>query len=168
MTKNKKNRIRERNPQSGFTLVEVMVAVLVFALGLMAMAGMQTRSVQQATLSDQMTDRVNVLMHFSEALTRAPIMDETVGLDGGVDITVTTADAFLEANMCAYGETCEWIYIDFDDKKAHEVRQRVTRDYPLPNLVMIETEAVPLGISGDETIRRRTIRSSYVRSTRWN
>ena len=168
MTKHKKTRERACSPQAGFTLVEVMIAVLVFSLGLMAMAGMQTRSVQQATFSDQMTDRVNVLMHFSEALTRAPIMDETVGLDGGIDISVTTDDAFLDANMCAHGETCEWTYIDYDDKKAHNVRQRVTREYPLPNLVMIETEAVPLGISGAETIERRTIRSSYVRSSRWN
>ena len=168
MAENKKNRKRTHSPQAGFTLVEVMIAVMIFALGLMAMAGMQTRSVQQATFSDQMTDRVNVLMHFSEALTRAPIMDETVSLDGGIDISVTTDDAFLETNMCEQGETCAWTYLDYDDKKAHEVRQRVTREYPLPNLVMIETEAVPKGISGSETIRRRTIRSSYVRSVRWN
>ena len=38
MTENTKTRKRTHSPQAGFTLVEVMVAVLVFALGLMAMA----------------------------------------------------------------------------------------------------------------------------------
>jgi len=179
MNKNKETRnSAQQSRQAGFTLVEVMIAVLVFSLGLMAMAGMQTRSVQQATFSDQMTNRVNALMHWSEALTRTPIMDETVGLDGGVDITVTTGDAFKEANMCEYGTPCDsdggdycddgWDEVGYKDKSPHTLCQRVTQGYPLPNLVMIETEAVPQGISGAETIQRRTVRSSYVRSKRWN
>ena len=89
--------------QAGFTLVEVMVAAVIFAVGLTAIAGMQTRSIEQSTFSDQMSIRVNAITHRAETLTRMPIRDESLGLDGGVQINVTTGEIFEEAkSICNY------------------------------------------------------------------
>jgi prepilin-type N-terminal cleavage/methylation domain-containing protein len=163
--------------QAGFTIVEVMVAVVIFAVGLTAIAGMQTRSIEQSTFSDQMSMRVNAITHLAETLTRMPVMDESLGLDGGVQIDVTTSGIFEEETMCQYGTTCDgdggeycddgWDEVDSANKSPHALCQRVTQDYPLPNLVMVELESIPQGVNEYKT-ERRTTRLTYVRSTRWN
>jgi len=154
-------------PQAGFTIVEVLVAVVVFGVGLLAIAGMQTRSIEQATFSDQMTMRATVVTHWAETLSRLPVRDETVGIDTGSSFAITASTMFSEGTACEYGETCDWDYIVYNDKKPHAVRQKITRGYPLPNLVMIEMEAVPRGVD-DATAERRAVRTAYVRSLRWN
>ena len=153
--------------QAGFTIVEVMVAVIVFAVGLTAISGMQTRSIEQSTLSDQMTMRINAITHRAETMKRMPVMDETVGIDGGVQIDVTVNGVYEEENMCGYGTTCEWNYVQSEKNKSHRLRQRVVEGYPLPELVMVELEAIPQGLTTAKT-EKRTVRLSYVRSTRWN
>ncbi len=154
--------------QAGFTIVEVLVAVVVFGVGLLAVAGMQTRSIEQATFSDQMTMRANDVMHWSETLARMPVTDGTVDVGEGSSFTVTASTIFKQGVACEYGATCGWDYITYDEKKPNAVRQRITRGYPLPNLVMIEMEAVPRGVKDTATVQRRTVRTAYVRSLRWN
>jgi len=90
-----------------------------------------------------------------------------VGIDAGSSFDITASTIFREGTDCEYGTTCSWDYITYDDKKPHAVRQRITRGYPMPNLVMIELEAVPRGVD-DETAERRAVRTAYVRSLRWN
>ena len=156
-----------RNRQAGFTIVEVMVAVIVFSVGLAAICGMQTRSMQQSTFSDQMSMRVNELTHWAEALIRLPVMDETIGIDGGNQVDVTTSDVFKEDNTCAYKTSCAWTYIEYEGNRPQRLRQRITRGYPLPNLVMVELEAIPRGVTS-KIAERRTVRGAFVRSLRWN
>lgn len=147
--------------QAGFTIVEVLVAVVVFAVGLLAIAGMQTQSISQSTFSDQTTMRVNAITHQAETLTRLPVMADTTK-------NITVNPLFEEANMCEYGgETCEWSYADNGDDKPHTVRQRVTQGFPLPFLAMIELEVAPQHVSESKT-QKRTVRITYVRSLRWN
>jgi prepilin-type N-terminal cleavage/methylation domain-containing protein len=154
--------------QAGFTIVEVMVAVIIFAVGLTAVAGMQTRSIEQSTFSDQMTDRVNAITHWAESLKRMPVMEEDLGIDGGITINVEVNPLFEENVMCEYGKTCDWDYIDYEeDNHPHRLRRKITQGYPLPNLVMIELEAAPRGVS-EEIAERRTASVAYIRSTRWN
>jgi prepilin-type N-terminal cleavage/methylation domain-containing protein len=154
-------------PQTGFTVIEVLVAVVVFSVGLVAVSGMQTRSIEQSTLSDQMTVRVNTVTHWAETLTRLPVRDETVSIDGATSFDVAINDLFKEGTACQYGETCEWSYIEYDDRQTQRIRQRITRDYPLRNLVMVELEALPRGVA-PETAQLRAVRTAFVRSTRWN
>jgi hypothetical protein len=144
-----------------------MVAVVVFAVGLIAIAGMQTQSISQSTLSDQMSMRVNAITHRAEALMRMPIKDDPFGIDVGGTIDVAVSGIFEEENMCDYKEECGWSYVDYEDTSAQTVRQRVVQGYPLPNLVMIELESAPQHVRASK-IKSRTVSVAYVRSTRWN
>jgi type IV pilus modification protein PilV len=147
--------------QAGFTVVEVLVAVVVFAVGLLAIAGMQTQSISQSTFSEQRTVRVTAITHQAETLMRLPVLTDTTK-----NITVNTL--FEETNMCAYGaETCEWSYVNTEGNTPHTVRQRVTQGYPLRNLAMIELEVAPQHASESKTLKR-TVRIAFVRSLRWN
>ena len=147
--------------QAGFTIVEVLVAVVVFAVGLLAIGGMQTQSISQSTFSEQRTMRVNAITHQAETLIRLPVRADTTK-------NVVVNPIFEEANMCEYGgESCDWSYVDNEDNKPHTVRQRVTQGYPLPSLAMIELEVAPQHVSESKT-QKRTVRIAYVRSLRWN
>jgi type IV pilus assembly protein PilV len=42
-----------RGPQAGFTLIEVMIAVLVFSLGILAMTGLQAEAIRLSTDAQQ-------------------------------------------------------------------------------------------------------------------
>jgi len=153
--------------QAGFTIVEVMVAVVVFAVGLAAIAGMQTRSIVQSSFSDQMSTRISALKHRSEALKRMPVIEDSITITDANTIDVEITPLFKEENMCEYGKDCSWAYIDYDDDKPHKVRQRITRDYPMPGLIMVDVETAPTNV-GTKEADRRTVRTSFIRSTRWN
>jgi len=55
--KNNKQRIkfRQQDPQQGFSLVEVLVAILLLTVGLLALAKMQTHAVASNTFGNQLT-----------------------------------------------------------------------------------------------------------------
>jgi prepilin-type N-terminal cleavage/methylation domain-containing protein len=150
--------------QAGFTIVEVMVAVVVFVVGLLAIAGMQTQSISQSTFSEQITMRINAVTHQAENLIRLPVVADTTN-------NITVNPIFEEANMCEYGgeEACQWSYVynHYEDRKPHKVRQRVVKGYPLKDLAMIELEVTPTGVNAGKA-KQRTVRISYVRSLRFN
>jgi prepilin-type N-terminal cleavage/methylation domain-containing protein len=156
-----------RTGQAGFTIVEVMVAVVVFAVGLLAIAGMQTQSIGQSSFSEQMSMRVNAITHRAETLKRMSVKDETFHADDGSQINAEVSSLFEKENMCDYGEECSWDYVDYADDKPYTVRQRVTQGYPLPELIMVEIEVVPRGVNDYKT-KQRTVHVAYVRSSRWN
>jgi len=149
--------------QAGFTVVEVLVAVVVFAVGLLAIAGMQTQSISQSTFSDQMSNRITAVTNQAETLLRLPVQADTTN-------NVQVNPIFDEANMCQYGEeTCQWSYVHnyYEDRKPHTVRRRVVQNYPMPNLAMVELEVTPTGVTASKA-EQRTVRFAYVRSLRWN
>ena len=62
-----------RNNQSGFTLIELALAILVFALGILGVVKMQTEAVRNTGFSMQMSDAVNLAEDQMERLTAMDI-----------------------------------------------------------------------------------------------
>ena len=152
-----------KNSQSGFTLVEVMVAVMVLVTGLVAAATMQTRSVQQNMDSDRMSDRVTAGEQWMEDLMARPIIPEG---------DIVPDDFFPTDPLDTYTETSDNFTVSTD---THTITCRATIHNPITNMMKFDVSVVPRG-GPDESVlesraqwlARKTITFSYIRSTRWN
>ncbi len=81
--------------QSGFTLIELMVAITIFAIGLLSIAGMQITSINSNTASFQRTEAASLAQDEMEFLFSLPLSDarfnnnnqvvdnNRIGSDGG-------------------------------------------------------------------------------------
>lgn len=73
--------LRERVGRFGFTLVEVIIAIVILAVGVLGMAGATAYIVRQITLADVMTERAVALQ---SAVERIQAMDYD-SVDAGSD-----------------------------------------------------------------------------------
>lgn len=55
INENHQNKCREKSSQQGFSLVEILVAILLLTVGLLALAQMQTRAVASNSFGNQLT-----------------------------------------------------------------------------------------------------------------
>ncbi len=69
------------SPQAGFTIVEVIVAIVILAVGLMGMAGTTALVVRQVTLADVATQRAAALQSTIENLRATPFDNLVDGSD---------------------------------------------------------------------------------------
>lgn len=91
--------------QKGFSLVEILIAMTIFAVGLLALAGMQITAIQGNTFSGTTTDGIRLAqdhieqlmpLTYSSLTTDASLVDTDGDGDGGLnDATVATADFSL-------------------------------------------------------------------------
>lgn len=75
----------------GFTLLEVLVALLIFAFGLLAVAALVLTSIQSIGQARHMTDATNLAQQRMEALTNTPYASVVTGAHANNPITVTGA-----------------------------------------------------------------------------
>lgn len=137
--------------ESGFTVLEVVIAVLVLALGLMSAAVMQTRAVDESNAASRMTERVTASELFMEDLMGRTIVPSDPNLDPVFE------DADGEWQDAPTPAECQ----------PYQTQFRVVPNAPLNNLTTIQVVVTPQGMT--ETQReRKQITYSYVRSTRWN
>jgi prepilin-type N-terminal cleavage/methylation domain-containing protein len=71
----------KRDPRSGFTMVEVIFAVMILAVGLLGMAGTTALVVQQVTAADLSTERSAALQTAIEQIKATPFDQLTDGSD---------------------------------------------------------------------------------------
>lgn len=102
MCRLKINRLKINRPeiklaQQGFTLIEVMVSLLIISIGMLGVAGMQTRGMQSGSLA---TQRLSVIMKVQEISERIRINAAQVD-----SYNITTTNSGLD-NQCFNGTTC--------------------------------------------------------------
>jgi type IV pilus assembly protein PilV len=74
-TNNTAASMKELKKQGGFTLIEVLIALTIFAVGLLAIAAMQTSAIQMNSTAGKMTDITAMGMDQLEYLTGLPFTD---------------------------------------------------------------------------------------------
>lgn len=81
-------------PRGGFSLIEVVVALVILAVGVLGLAGTTAVVVRQVTLADVTTERAAALQAVVERLRAAPYDSVDTGVDtvGLFTATWTTSD----------------------------------------------------------------------------
>ena len=143
------------NGESGFTIIEVMIAVLVLVVGLVGAAAMQTRAVDEANSANRMSQRVTAAEQQIEDLMSRPIMAE------GDLIPDSLFDDPLLNDGTWYAAP------DPYTAQPRQVIYRARAGYPLENLTTIEVSVIPSGMSESQREKKR-INLPYIRSVRWN
>lgn len=81
-----------RSPEAGFTMVEVIIAILILAVGILGLAGTTALSVRQVNMSDVATERSVALQTTVERIRAMDFDSVSTGTDsvGGYDVSWTT------------------------------------------------------------------------------
>jgi prepilin-type N-terminal cleavage/methylation domain-containing protein len=135
--------------EKGFTLIEIMIALLILAGGLMATAYMQTRSVNDGTTANRLTRRVTGAEDKIEDL-----------------YTRTIDDSFFEYK----GDlpTTGIIHWDNDTSPYYKISSQALEGDPgLEMLTTIQVKIIPKGEKNDAARERRTVVLNYIRSSRY-
>lgn len=71
---------------SGFTLIEVLIAMAVFAIGILAVASLQTDAVMKTISSRNTTEALELASAHVELLHGLPLYDDSLDLDGNGNV----------------------------------------------------------------------------------
>src|SRR5690554_6938646 len=102
-----------KSKQQGLTMIEVLVALLVLAVGLLGMAGMQTLSMQQTQGADRRSQAVMHLQTVADELRSAKTLEgvklprlkeelqKDLGPDATLKVDIADVDGYREATITA-------------------------------------------------------------------
>jgi prepilin-type N-terminal cleavage/methylation domain-containing protein len=138
--------------EKGFTIVEIMIALLILAGGLMATAYMQTRSVSDGTTANRLTRRTTGA---EEKIEDLHIRDIEYN---------ENYDPFYKYNAVGLPITGDPFW-DNDTSPYYKIRFQSLGGVPLINLTTIEVTLTPKGEKSEAAIARRTLVLNYVRSS---
>jgi prepilin-type N-terminal cleavage/methylation domain-containing protein len=144
--------IKSIQQENGFTLVEIMIALLILAGGLMATAYMQTRSVDVGTTANRLTRRVTGA---EEKIEDLHIRDIEYN---------ENYDPFFKYNSVGLpidGDP-QW---DNETSRYYNIQARSLGGEPLTNLTTIEVTITPKGEKSEAARARKTIVLNYIRSS---
>ena len=150
------------NQESGFTIIEVLIAVMVLSVGLAAAAAMQTNAVTQSNEASRRSARSAVAEEWMEDLCSRLITPEE-----GRNV----ADLF--SDNCTAGKECSdgnWYAAPVAaGSGAYRVTYRVVTDMPMDNLATVQVRVDPAGLStAEQAAGTGRIELSYIRSMRYN
>jgi type IV pilus assembly protein PilV len=126
--------IRAMQNDAGFTLIEVLIAISILAVGLLGVAAMQTSAIQVNSAAGQMTARIIWAQDRMEELKALPFSDpwlEAAGNPPGVDSAGNTHDQTTS--------------------DGYAVRWDIADDNPVPN-----TKRIVVTVTGKGKISRLT------------
>ena len=134
------NKIRMLKKDTGFTLLEVVIAVSILAVGLLGVAAMQTSAIKVNSAAGQITTRINWAQDKMEELKALPFSDswlEAAGNPPGLD---TAGQTHQETTSDGY--TIAWNITDND---------------PVPN-----TKKIVISVTGNgKTIQLTSMKADW-------
>jgi type IV pilus assembly protein PilV len=117
----------QESSQKGFTLIEILIALTIFAIGLLGIAGMQITAMQEGNSAHARTAGNSVAQG---------VMEDILARSG--DDSIFTA---------ATGNWTDWVFASGDlpnqGMGTYQVQYKITIDYPtdLPKLATVEVKA---------------------------
>ena len=153
--------IKSIQQENGFTLVEIMIALVILAVGLMATAYMQTRSVNDGTTSNRLTRRVKSA---EDRIEDFYIKDIKPDSDNLPELNFYTYDP--DDYPTDMGEDRKTI--QDNTSPYYDIEAQALGGVPLKNLTTIQITLTPKGEISESAAARRTIVLNLVRSTKYN
>ncbi|MCP4717098.1 MAG: prepilin-type N-terminal cleavage/methylation domain-containing protein [Deltaproteobacteria bacterium] len=137
--------------EAGFTIIEVLIALMILATALVGAAAMQTRAVDDNNAAGRMSDRLSGSLFVMEDMMSRVVRPG----DSDLDLIFVDPDDDLHTPPVA------------DPDKPYTLEYQVLKDEPFNELVTIKVIATPRrGTEGQQ--QRKKITYSMVRSTRYN
>lgn len=96
----------KNNLQEGFSLIELVVAILIFAVGIIGISKMQSLAVQANAYSMQLTEANNVAKDTIERLMNLPLTSSTFG--GGNPLIATSTFSWPDVEQGHIWFTRSW------------------------------------------------------------
>lgn len=146
--------IQKIKEENGFTILEILIALLILAGGLMGAAAMQTRAVDEGVLANRMTRRITAAEDRMEDLFIKDILP-----------TSETLDPFYKYNAALEPIDGD-LYVD-DTSPYYRVEYQSFGADPLEMLTTVRVRVIPKAEGDNETRDRRTITVNYIRSIRY-
>ena len=132
--------------ESGFTLVEVMIAIVVLMVGLLGVAAMQTKALQANVLAGRVTEGCAVGEAWMEWLMKQSY-DRVAALDADHTDTAATALTVPCDSSTAISSFQTWGLGTFTEEQLPNPRNagstmiwRITADYPIENTTTVEID----------------------------
>jgi type IV pilus assembly protein PilV len=104
------------HPQRGFTMVEALVTVLIFAIGLLGVIGLQTLALASTSISNQRGDATVLALDMADRM-RANLAAVNSGVGTGYDAAVAASNACraVYADAVAAAAACTSDQLAADD-----------------------------------------------------
>lgn len=130
--------------ESGFTIVEVMIAIVVLVVGMLGVAAMQTKALQANVFAGRVTEGCAVGEAWMEWLMKQSY-DRVAALDADHDDTAATALSVPCDSATAISNFQTWGLGAFTEEQLPNPRNtgstmtwRITADYPIENTTTVE------------------------------
>jgi prepilin-type N-terminal cleavage/methylation domain-containing protein len=130
--------------ESGFTIVEVMIAIVVLVVGMLGVAAMQTKALQANVFAGRVTEGCAVGEAWMEWLMKQPY-DRIAALDADYTDTAATALTVPCDSSTAISSFQTWGLGTFTEEQLPNPRNagstmtwRITADYPIENTTTVE------------------------------
>ena len=130
--------------ESGFTIVEVMIAIVVLVVGMLGVAAMQTKALQANVFAGRVTEGCAVGEAWMEWLMKQPY-DRIAALDANHDDTAATALSVPCDSATAISNFQTWGLGAFTEEQLPNPRNtgstmtwRIIADYPIENTITVE------------------------------
>ena len=151
--------------ENGFTLVEIMIALVILAVGLMGTAYMQTRSVSDGTTAHRLTRRVTGAEDLIEDIYTKDIKPEDIkpGSDNPPELDFYTYD---EGNYPTKDNNSTTI--QDNTSPYYDIQAKALGGEPLRNLTTIQVTITPKGEKSESARQNRTVVLNFIRSTKYN
>lgn len=130
------NNAHAYNSEGGFTLVEVLIALTIFAIGLLALAGMQVTAIRGNSTSQSLTSATSLAEGtmewlqslpandpmFDVAVADQPVPGSPFRIDGGGDMVVTySIDTSVPADAVDYPDGVVRLTVNVDRPSGSDI-----------------------------------------------